>query len=162
MRYAIISRLYGVRGEQQISGGGRLSELCRLCFASPLIRAACTSKYREAKCGGEQERERDKVGSAVTRSRHQGWGMEMEMEHVSVRALIKASRCSVMRSDGRVGMLLLSSSFFLPRLALFFFFTRGFFRFLSSFAGGFDLGFLFLLLLFSRLRQNARTNPPAS
>lgn len=36
-----------------ISGGGRLSELCRFCFASPLIRAACTSKYREAKCGGE-------------------------------------------------------------------------------------------------------------
>ncbi|KAL7805595.1 hypothetical protein V8C26DRAFT_371914 [Trichoderma gracile] len=119
-----------------ISGGGRLSELvCRFlvgnaCFASPLIRAACTSKYRdgacshEAKCGGERERR----GSAVTRSRHQpgGWAREKQMETDSGRSTNKRQRRSWRDlSASRIGFLFrllrpLLFSLFLLVISLFF------------------------------------------
>ncbi|KAL7780801.1 hypothetical protein V8C43DRAFT_299759 [Trichoderma afarasin] len=57
-----------------------------------------------------------------------------------------------MRSDRPGWLLFLSSSFFPLRLPLFFFFTWGFFRFFSSFAGASISAFLF-----SRLRQMQRS-----
>lgn len=47
-RDATVSRWRACVGSKLQVESGCLS-FCRLCFASPLIRAACTSKYREAK-----------------------------------------------------------------------------------------------------------------
>lgn len=141
--------------------GGCLS-FCRLCFASPLIRAACTSKYREAKCGGEQDTERQKrcdqvliqVQAPGGRGKEEdgyGWIWILDMEHVtSTNKGQPVLRYYEVRLPG-CWLLFLSSSFFLV-VFLCSFSSPGGLSLLLVFRGGFDLGFPF----FSRLRQMQR------